>query len=218
MEIRVEVAYQREITEARHPLLQDESYINGIKLELQLWLDCFKSRYWYRTHVGIGMMFFQQFVGMKALAYNVPILLGTLGASIDIQIAMPGIFAAVHLLGALTCLWTIDTFGRKRVLVSGSSLMLVCLIIIAGLNSKFSDNWSSHPDAGWCCVGISILCILAFGAGWSPVSWALPSEVFPSTLRAKGGALSACSYWLWVIHPIHRVTLLTTTDMIFFLA
>lgn len=218
MEIRVEVAYQREITEARHPLLQDESYINGIKLELQLWLDCFKSRYWYRTHVGIGMMFFQQFVGMKALAYNVPILLGTLGASIDIQIAMPGIFAAVHLLGALTCLWTIDTFGRKRVLVSGSSLMLVCLIIIAGLNSKFSDNWSSHPDAGWCCVGISILCILAFGAGWSPVSWALPSEVFPSTLRVKGGALSACSYWLWVIHPIHRVTLLTTTDMIFFLA
>lgn len=197
MEIRVEVAYQREITEARHPLLQDESYINGIKLELQLWLDCFKSRYWYRTHVGIGMMFFQQFVGMKALAYNVPILLGTLGASIDIQIAMPGIFAAVHLLGALTCLWTIDTFGRKRVLVSGSSLMLVCLIIIAGLNSKFSDNWSSHPDAGWCCVGISILCILAFGAGWSPVSWALPSEVFPSTLRVKGGALSACSYWLY---------------------
>lgn len=196
MEIRVEAAYQREITEAAHPLFKERSYINIIKLELALWLDCFKSRSWKRTHVSIGMMFFQQFVGINALAHNVPILVRTLGASNDVQLVMSGILVSVHLLGVLSCLWTIDTLGRKSLLVYGSSSMLVCFVIIAGLNSQFSYNWASHRDAGWICVGCSILCMFAFGASWSPVSWVLPSEIFPSTLRSRGSALSSCSYFL----------------------
>jgi Sugar (and other) transporter len=170
MEIRVEVAYQRQITEARHPSLQEKLYINGIKLELQLWLDCFRPQYWNRTHIGVGIMFFQRFSGIKALAHNVPIMLRALGVSIEMQIAMPGILDGVYLLCALTCLWTIDTFGRKLLLVLGSTLMLACQIIIAGLNSKFSDDWSSHPVAGGICLGTSILCMLAFEASWSGVS------------------------------------------------
>jgi hypothetical protein len=161
-----------------------------------LWLDCFRSRYWKRTHLSIGLMFFQQFVGIIALAYNVSILMGTLGAGYYVQVALPVILGSVHFLGALSCLWAIDMVGRKRLLVYGASVMLVCLVIIAGLNSQFSYDWASHQDAAWICVGFSILGTLAFRATWSPISWALPSEIFPSRLRAKGSALSACSYWL----------------------
>jgi len=196
MEIRVEAAYQREISETQQPRLQQRSHINGIKLELAMWLDCFRSRYWKRTHLGIGLMFFQQFAGVNALAYNFPALMGTLGAGFNVQVALPVILGSVHFLGALSCLWTIDTVGRKRLLVYGSSVMLVCLVIIAGLNGQFSYDWASHQDAAWICVGFSILGTLAFGATWSPISWALPAEIFPNRLRAKGSALSACSYWL----------------------
>lgn len=38
--------------------------------------------------------------------------------------------------------------------------------------------------------------MLSFGGSWGPVPWALPSEIFPSSLRAKGVALSTCSNWL----------------------
>jgi hypothetical protein len=207
MEMRVEAAYQREINEARHPFFQEHSHVSSIKLELELWLDCFRSRYWKRTHISLGVMFFQQFVGINALAYNIPILMGALGVKYDVQLAMYGILGTVHLLGTISCLWTIDTIGRKRLLVYGSSLMLICLVIIAGLNSQFSYNWGSHRDAGWICVGFSVLSVLAFGATWSPVSWALPSETFPSTLRAKGGALSACSYCRCWGDPISYFTL-----------
>jgi MFS family permease len=196
MEIRVEAAYQREISETQHPRLQQRSHINGIKLELTLWLDCFRSRYWERTHLSIGLMCFQQFVGINAVAYNVSVLIGTLEAGYYAQVALPVILGSVQFLGALSCLWTIDTVGRKRLLVYGSCVMLVCLVIIAGLNSQFSYNWAFHQDAAWICVGFSILCTWTFGATWSPISWALPSEIFPSRLRAKGSALSACSYWL----------------------
>ncbi|KAL9579810.1 MAG: hypothetical protein Q9212_004880 [Teloschistes hypoglaucus] len=38
--------------------------------------------------------------------------------------------------------------------------------------------------------------MLSFGASWGPVPWAMPSEIFPSSLRAKGVALSTSSNWL----------------------
>jgi Sugar (and other) transporter len=38
--------------------------------------------------------------------------------------------------------------------------------------------------------------MICFGATWGPVPWAMPSEIFPSSLQAKGVALSACSNWL----------------------
>lgn len=38
--------------------------------------------------------------------------------------------------------------------------------------------------------------MFSFGASWGPVPWAMPAEIFPSSLRAKGVALSTCSNWL----------------------
>lgn len=37
--------------------------------------------------------------------------------------------------------------------------------------------------------------MLAFGSTWGPVPWAMPSEVFPSSLRAKGVSLSTSTNW-----------------------
>ena len=40
------------------------------------------------------------------------------------------------------------------------------------------------------------LFILIFGVSYSPLGWALPSEVFPNATRSKGVALSTCVNWL----------------------
>ena len=63
-EIRAEVAFNHEVSVARHPTLQAPTRMNGVKLEIQSWLDCFRRGCWKRTLVGVGIMFFQQFVGM----------------------------------------------------------------------------------------------------------------------------------------------------------
>ena len=67
VEIRAEVAFHREVSNTRHPKLQDGRSTSRLKLEIASWVDCFKHGCWRRTHVGMGLMFFQQFVGINAL-------------------------------------------------------------------------------------------------------------------------------------------------------
>lgn len=84
-DIRAEIAFYRETSVLRHPGLQQSTIKNRLKLEIFSWTDCFKSGCWRRTHIGIGIMFFQvgtpghanfdlalilpqkQFVGINAL-------------------------------------------------------------------------------------------------------------------------------------------------------
>lgn len=75
-------------------------------------------------------------------------------------------------------------------------MMAISHIIIAAMVGVYSDNWPAHQTQGWVSAAFLLVYMIAFGASWGPVPWALPSEIFPSSLRAKGVALSTCSNWL----------------------
>lgn len=65
-DIRAEAAFHKEVSVVRHPNLQQKSTKNRLRLEIVSWSDCFRKGYWRRTHIGIGIMFFQ--VGVPVLA------------------------------------------------------------------------------------------------------------------------------------------------------
>ena len=66
-EIRAEVQHHREISSKRHPNLQFDSAWNAVRLEFAGFADCFRHGCWRRTHVGMMLMFFQQFVGINGM-------------------------------------------------------------------------------------------------------------------------------------------------------
>lgn len=136
------------------------------------------------------------------------------------QLLMSGILNVTQLVGVSTSIWTMDVVGRRGLLLSGALVMTLCHVIIAVLVGLFSANWPAHTAEGWASVAMLFLYMLAYGATWGPVGWALPSglffslpktkddrpgtiiadrrqsEIFPSSLRAKGVAISTCSNWL----------------------
>jgi MFS family permease len=138
-------------------------------------------------------MFFQQFVGINALIYYSPTLFGTMGLDYNMQLIMSGVLNVTQLVGVLSSLWTLDRFGRRSILLIGSFLMFVPHLIIAILVGKYSKDWPNHTAEGWTSVAFLLFYMLAFGASWGPVPWAMPAEIFPSSLRAKGVAISTCS-------------------------
>lgn len=60
LDIRAEVQFHKEISAERHPTLQGSDKKSAFLLELASWADCFKRGCWRRTHIGVGLMFFQQ--------------------------------------------------------------------------------------------------------------------------------------------------------------
>ncbi|KAK7533663.1 putative MFS monosaccharide transporter [Phyllosticta citricarpa] len=196
-DIRTEVAFHAEIASERHPkLFGSRNKIDRIKLELVAWVDCFRRGCWRRTHVGMGLMFFQQFVGINALIYYAPTLFETMGQEYDMQLVLAGVLNVAQLVGVASSVWTMDRYGRRPLLLWGAVVMCVSHVIIAILVGLFDDNWPAHKAQGWTSVAFLFVYMLAFGASWGPVPWAMPAEIFPSSLRAKGVALSTCSNWL----------------------
>ncbi|GIJ99054.1 hypothetical protein Aspvir_001178 [Aspergillus viridinutans] len=196
LDIQAEVRFHQELNAEKHPTLQGGGTRKTLLLEMASWADCFKKGCWRRTHVGIGLMFFQQFVGINALIYYSPTLFGTMGLDYNMQLLMSGILNITQLVGVMTSVWTMDSLGRRVLLLWGALFMTISHVIIAILVGLFSNNWPAHRAQGWVSVAFLFFYMISFGASWGPVPWALPSEIFPSSLRAKGVALSTCSNWL----------------------
>ncbi|KAG0143015.1 hypothetical protein CROQUDRAFT_724768 [Cronartium quercuum f. sp. fusiforme G11] len=212
MNMRIEAEYQREMEKFRHERLypkpaslrgnheggdSDADIPHGqrpdmwkeIHLEWLKWGDTFRSGCWRRTMVGAGLMFFQQFV-------DSPTLFQTLGLGFESRLTMSGIMNICQLLGVAISFLIMDKLGRRSLLLAGSVAMMACHAIIAILVWKFSGNWPEHQQAGWAGVVLIFLYMVSFGLSWGPVPWAIPSEIFPSSLRAKGVAVSTMSNWI----------------------
>lgn len=43
---------------------------------------------------------------------------------------------------------------------------------------------------------MAFIFIMVYGVSYSPLGWALPSEVFSTSTRSKGVALATCTIWL----------------------
>lgn len=140
--------------------------------------------------------FFQQFVGINALIYYSPTLFKTMGLDYNMQLIMSGVLNMVQLVGCISSLWTLDTYGRRKLLFVGSIGMTLSHTIIAILVGKFSYDWPGHSAEGWTSVAFLMIFMLAYGCTWGPVPWAMPAEIFPSSLRAKGVSISSGSNWL----------------------
>ena len=63
---------------------------------------------------------------------------------------------------------------------------------------SFASNWPAHQVDAWVAVSMLLVYMVVFGLSWGPVPWAMPAEIFPSSLRAKGVALSTLSNWFFV--------------------
>ncbi len=89
------------------------------------------------------------------------------------QLIMSGVLNILQLVGVSSSIWTMDFFGRRPILLVGSVCMTIAHVIIAILVGKFSKSWPSHRAEGWTAVAFLFFYMIAFGASWGPVPWAM---------------------------------------------
>lgn len=112
------------------------------------------------------------------------------------SLIMSGVFNILQMVAAVVCFLIIEKVGRRPLAIFGGFGTAVTYTIIAILSGLYEKDWESHQSAGWACVAMAFLFILTYGVSYSPLGWALPSEVFSTATRSKGVALSTCVIWL----------------------
>ena len=84
--------------------------------------------------------------------------------------------------------------------------MTIAHLGVAIVVALVGRDWRGHTVEGNVCAGL--ICILrrdvthidgftlSYGVSWGPIAWTIPSEIFPTRLRARGVALSTASNWV----------------------
>ncbi|TIA46184.1 general substrate transporter, partial [Aureobasidium pullulans] len=109
----------------------------------------------------------------------------------------------------MTFAWLlVDAVGRRKVLLGGSIVLTACfflLTLFGGL--AFNSEDLGIPEIAVAIPGIVALFVAtgAFGIGWLATIWLIPTEIFPTTARAQGTAVSVVVWGL----ANFAVTLLT---------
>lgn len=109
---------------------------------------------------------------------------------------MSGVFNILQLFAVFVCFFIIDSVGRRPLAIFGGFATTICYALISILAGLYEDSWAEHTAAGWACVAMAFLFIITYGVSYSPLGWALPSEVYTTSTRSKGVALATCTNWL----------------------
>lgn len=91
------------------------------------------------------------------------------------------------MIGAVTGAYLVDSFGRRKLLLSSTSALVVILAIACGLLSNPGDN-HVRANAG---ITFIYLFMVVFSFGWTSMQALYPAEVLSYQMRAKGLAFLA---------------------------
>ncbi|KAE9600306.1 hypothetical protein Lal_00046189 [Lupinus albus] len=139
----------------------------------------------------IGVNFFMQASGNDAVIYYSPEVFRKAGIQSEKQL-----FGVTIIMGVVKTTFVfvsalfLDRFGRRPILLLGSSGMAVSMFIL-GLGCTFL-NYSDDKPA-WAitmCVVAVCAALSFFSIGLGPITWVYSSEIFPMRLRAQGSSLA----------------------------
>ncbi|KAI1167199.1 hypothetical protein F5B18DRAFT_659266 [Nemania serpens] len=138
------------------------------------------------------VMYMQQFCGVNAIAYySTQIFIDSNFSTQEALAASLG-FGAVNFLFAIPAFYTIDTFGRRKLLLTTFPLMSLFL---------FYTGFSFYIPSGTAQVANVALGIYLFGVVYSPGEGPVPftysAEAYPLYIRPFGMSLATATTWFF---------------------
>jgi sugar porter (SP) family MFS transporter len=136
--------------------------------------------------LAVALAAFNQLAGINAILYYLNDIFADAGSlSPDVQAVMIG---TANLIFTFVGMLLIDRIGRKTLLVAGAAGMTFCLAAAAAVLFHLLPR------------GLMLPALIGFIAFFAPsqgaVIWVYLSEIFPTSVRARGSGLGASTHWL----------------------
>ncbi|PIL24778.1 MFS general substrate transporter [Ganoderma sinense ZZ0214-1] len=139
------------------------------------------------------VMFMQQFCGVNAIAYYSSNIFVIGGFSQTAALLASFGFGAVNFVFAAPAVWTIDTFGRRNLLLVSFPLM-AAMLLMTGFAFWIPESNPAH--IGVIALGI-YLYSAAYSPGEGPVPFTYSAEAFPLYVRDVGMSLATAILWFF---------------------
>ncbi|KAH9934461.1 uncharacterized protein BXZ73DRAFT_45706 [Epithele typhae] len=146
------------------------------------------------------VMFMQQFCGVNAIAYYSSNIFVQGGFSQTSALLASFGFGAVNFVFAGPAVWTIDTFGRRNLLLVSFPLMAIFLLMTG---FAFFIPTESPAHVGIIALGIYLF-TAAYSPGEGPVPFTYSAEAFPLYVRDVG--MSQATALLWFFNFVIALT------------
>jgi sugar porter (SP) family MFS transporter len=138
--------------------------------------------------IGIVLAIFQQWCGINIIFNYAEEIFTAAGYSVGDMLFNIVITGSVNLIFTLVAMRTVDSWGRRKLMLFGSIGLGVVYAILGGAYYM--------QFTGWPVLLLVITAIAIYSMSLAPITWVVLSEIFPNKIR--GVAMSIATFSLWV--------------------
>ena len=153
-----------------------------------------------RVQLTIIAYILAQMSGANAITNYLPTIFGLVGVKgTGAKIYATGFYAMTKLVFCIAAsLVFVDVLGRRKSLLTGISIQVLCHAYLTGYLKSYLSNKSSVSKTA---SDGAIAFIYVHALGWAIGLYTLPylfgAELWPNRIRSFGGALSQCFHWMF---------------------
>lgn len=160
------------------------------------WMDMLKmgeSRLFHRAYLAATGQMFQQMCGINVITYYATTIFQQyLGMSAVVARILAACMAMTQLFGGYLAFFTIDSLGRRVLMLGSASVMCCSMAVLAGTTST-EDNTAALAIA----VVALFVFQFTFTVGYSGLTFLYATEMAPLQIRAAVSAVSTTTVWVF---------------------
>jgi sugar porter (SP) family MFS transporter len=138
--------------------------------------------------IGIFLAFLQQWSGVNVIIYYAADIFQAAGYNLKQMMLNIVVIGSVMVLSVFITLLTVDKFGRKNLLLIGTSTMAFLYLLI---------GYSFYIDkGGWVVVLLVLANVMFYSFTLAPLLWVVLSEIFPTRIRGAAMSIAALAHWI----------------------
>ena len=170
---------QNEMTEIEATLKDAAS-----KVDLRI---LFKPKFRKVLVLGVFLAVFQQWCGINTVFNYADEIFTAAGYGVSDMLFNIVITGTVNLVFTLVAMFTVDKWGRKKLMVLGAAGLAITYLL---LGSAFYFELK-----GVAVLSLVVIAIAIYAMSLAPITWVILSEIFPN--RIRGAAMALATFALW---------------------
>ncbi|KAH0392745.1 major facilitator superfamily transporter sugar, partial [Aureobasidium melanogenum] len=173
-----------------------------------------------RAWLCIWLQIMASWTGITAVTAYSPVLLRQAGYSQIKQNGLAGGLNTIGIIGTIISAQIVDRIGRRKCLMWGAAGLFAVNLIAAALYEASRHDPSKAASIAPAAVTMLFLFNLVYASTWGTVAFLIPTEIFPSRMRAQGNGFGITGWaigvgWTVLVNPIMFENIQSRTYFLF---